>query len=317
MAIQRQSHLDEAKEWMKRLDQEFVANAALRHLDANIEIEPFFRDLLNSIFGWSLTDANWSEQANQDAFDLCDKSARIAVQVTSTMKPAKIKSTLESFLAKHRSDYDRLIFIYPHLSKTKSSKDYIPESKGFDFNPKRDRIDLSDLLREIKNLGIDQQQAALALLRKELQPLGAALRLGVDANVEAIIQIIQHISSGLPDKKPENRPNADAKLKRFAEHANYLKRQYTNYVECYVAIREARTAIGYDAVRSVRCAAWLRERSLTMLETQKDDAKAAFEALVDYFKELLHRSGGDCDDSAVRYFLADEFLSCNVFPNPE
>ena len=71
------------------------------------------------------------------------------------------------------------------------------------------------------------------------------------------------------------------------------------------------------AVRAVRCAAWLRERSLTMLETHGDDAKAAFEALVDYFKERLHRSGGDCDDSAVRYFLADEFSSCNVFPNPE
>jgi hypothetical protein len=109
--------LDEAKEWMKRLDQEFVANAALRHLDGNIEIEPFFRDLLNVLFGWSLKNSNWTKKINQDSFDLDDTDNRVAVQVTSTMTPKKIRDTFKTFLPKHRDNYDRVLFVYPFLSK--------------------------------------------------------------------------------------------------------------------------------------------------------------------------------------------------------
>lgn len=319
MAKQRQQNINEIKEWLFGLDREIEANKPLKHLDANIELEFFFRDVLNQIFGWSLENANWSKQSSQsqDTFDLHDQSEQIAVQVTSTMTAQKIRNTLSQFLEKHQKSYKRLIFIYPRFSKTNSKKDYVAEAKGFDFDPKRDRYDLSDLLREIQNLDIDKQQAVLTLLRKELKPLGTALQLGVDANVEAIIRIIQHISIGRPDNTPETRPNAKEKLKRFAEHANYLKRQFTSYVECYRTIAEARSAVGYDTVRARRCAAWLEERSLTMLENHDDDAKAAFEALVEYFKKLLHRLGIDCDDGAMRYFLADEFQNCNVFPNPE
>ena len=319
MPIQRQLNLEEIKDWLLRLDKEFEANKSLKHLDANIDIELFFRDLLNLIYDWSLKGANWSEQSNQsqDTFDLCDPLEQIAVQVTSTMTAQKIKNTLSQFLEKHQNNYRKLIFIYPRLSKPSSNKDYADEAKGFDFNPKRDRWDLRDLLFAIQSLNIDKQQAALALLRKELKPLGKALQLGADANVEAIIRIIQHISSGIPDKKPETRPDADKKLKRFAEYANYLNRQYTSYIECYKTIAEARSAVGYDTVLARRCGAWLKERSLTMLEETHDDAKAAFDALVEYFKEQLHSSGSDCDDGAMRYFLADEFQRCNVFPNPE
>ena len=65
---------------------------------------------------------------------------------------AKITSTLKSLLAKHRTDYDQLVFVYPLLNKTRSSKDYSTEAQGFDFDPKRDRMDLRDLLRAIQNL---------------------------------------------------------------------------------------------------------------------------------------------------------------------
>ncbi|MBT62354.1 MAG: hypothetical protein CML13_03990 [Puniceicoccaceae bacterium] len=317
MALQRQSNLEEAKEWMKRLDQEFVANAALRHLDGNIEIEPFFRDLLNALFGWSLKNSNWTEQINQDSFDLDDSVSRIAVQVTSTMTPKKIRDTFKTFLPKHRADYDRVIFIYPFLSKKGSGGDLTSTLEGFDFEPKRDRLDLNNLLQKLQDLEIGQQANALTLLRQELKPLGAALRMGVDQNVEAIIHIIEHISSGVPTRKPEMGPNAQKKLKRFAEHAAYLKRQFTLHVDCFQAVAAARDAVGADPVRSVRCAAWLKERSLAFLDQHNGDARAAFDGLVDYFQEKLHTAGCDCDQPVVRYFLADEFGRCNVFPNPE
>jgi len=66
----------------------------------------------------------------------------------------------------------------------------------------------------------------------------------------------------------------------------------------------------------VRCAAWLKERSLAALEQHGDNATLAFDELVRLLLEKVHASGNDCDDSAMRYFLADELISCNVFPNP-
>jgi hypothetical protein len=233
------------------------------------------------------------------------------------MTPKKIRDTFNTFLPKHRTTYDRVLFVYPFLSKKGRGGDLTATLDGFDFDPKRDRLDLSYLLRKLQDLDIGQQAKALNLLRQELKPLGAALQLGVDQNVEAIIQLIEHISSGVPEKKPEMRPDANAKLQRFQEHAQFLKRQFTLYVDCFEAVDAARKAGGYDAIRAIRCAAWLKERSLDALERHDGNARDAFDALVGHFQQILHASGCDCDQPAIRYFLADEFGRCNVFPNPE
>lgn len=314
-ALQRQNNLDEAKDWLTRLNQNIEASASVRHLDANIEIEPFFRDLLNLLYDWQLRSSN-SVVTNQDSFDLDDRQSRIAVQVTSTLTPAKIRETLKSFLANHRGDFDRLVFVYPVLSKTDSRAEFSAQLDGFAFDPQQDRLDLSDLLRKIQSLDIRKQDRVIDFLRRELKPLGAALRMGVDQNVEAIISILQHISAGVPSSAPEQKPDAEKKMQRFCEHAAYLNRQFTGYMDRYLAVAAARQAVGYDAVRSVRCAAWLKERSLAALDEHAGNAKLAFDALVKQLLEKVHASGNNCDDGAMRYFLADELICCNVFPNP-
>ncbi|MCX6880820.1 MAG: SMEK domain-containing protein [Verrucomicrobia bacterium] len=261
MALQRQQNLDEAKDWFTRLGMAVHANTALRHLDCNIEVENFFRDLLNLVFGWSLRNANWSGSVNQDSFDLEDRRNRIAVQVTSTTSAAKIRNTLESFIPSHRDDFDRLIFVYPSMTISSSSADFSKQLSGFGFNAASDRMGLGDILREIQNLKVGPQDAVIGLLRRELKPLGAALQMGVDRNVEVIISIIRYISEGTPSSEalPEMKPDAILKLTRFQEHAEFLKRQFTGYVGFYRAAEEARQAVGYDAVRALRCAAWLKD----------------------------------------------------------
>lgn len=316
MTLQRLYNLNDAEEWFIRLSRKVEASTALNHLDLNVEVENFFRDLLNLLRGWSLQNANWSNRKNQDSFDLEDRARRIAVQVTSTMSAGKIRDSLKTFVTEHRGDFDRLIFIYPHLSKTRSTADFRKLLGGFDFDPERDRFDLGDLLAEMRNADVEKQRQVLCLLQRELKPLGQALQMGVDQNVEAIIAVIQHMSSGLPDARPEMKPDAEKKLRRFKQYAEYLKRQYMAYVSSYRAVAEARDAVGYDAVRAVRCTAWLKDRSITALETHRGNAAEAFDALVAQLVEIVHKTGVDCDESAMRYFLADEFGRCNVFPNP-
>lgn len=316
VAVQREHQLDEAREWLKRLSDYIETNAKLRHFNANIEIEPFFRDLLNRLFGWSLGDSNLLK--NQPSFDLDDEQNRISVQVTSDTSPKKIRDTLRNFLRADRFRYNRLIFVYPCESKPKSKIDLRNQLSGFEFELDRDRFDLGDLLRQIQTLSIDAQMDVLNFLRKELGPLGKALRMGADQNVEAMITILGHMmESGQPSPRPELSPDGARKLRRFQEHAEYLKRQFTLHVGCYQTVEAARKAVGLDAVRSLRCAAWLKERSLAALDEQSGDAKRAFDQLVALLLGQVHRSGNDCDESVVRYFLADELARCNVFPNPD
>ncbi len=318
MSFQRKSNIDEVNDWFVRLDAAVQGLSALRHFDVNIEAENFFRDLLNKLYGWSLVNANWSNGPNHDNIDLEDKASRVAVQVTSTTNAAKIRSTLTGFLRSQSACFDRLIFIYPCMAKGKSQANLSSVLGGFDFDPSRDRLDLSDILRTIQNLESDRQEAIIRLLRRELKPLGAALQFGVEQNTATLIAIIREISTGhpSPDGTAEIKPDAALKLQRFQEHAEFLKRQFTGHIGLYRAAEEARKAVGYDAVRALRCAAWLKNHSLSALDDHQGDARLAFEAMVRHFCENEKVAGRDFDENAVRYFLADELLRCNVFPNP-
>ena len=70
MALQRQPNLNEAEDWFIRLSRKIEANASLRHLDAHTEVEPFFRDLLNLLFGWTLRSSNWAGPVSYTHLDV-------------------------------------------------------------------------------------------------------------------------------------------------------------------------------------------------------------------------------------------------------
>jgi hypothetical protein len=67
---QRQDYLTEAKDWLNRLELSIAADSALRHQDSYIELETFFRDLLNLVFDWNLDNSNALFGKSQDSFDL-------------------------------------------------------------------------------------------------------------------------------------------------------------------------------------------------------------------------------------------------------
>jgi hypothetical protein len=141
----------------------------------------------------------------------------------------------------------------------------------------------------------------------------------MERNVQAIVTIIQHMSEAPMEDVTTNEwtPDAERKLQRFAQWAEFLKRQFTGNRECYVAVAAAREAIGYDLARARRCGVWLREESLRALQLNHMDARAAFDSLTDFFLKLIsEHSGTGADQNAIRYYLADEFCRCNVFPNP-
>jgi len=319
MTFQRQDHLAEMKEYLIRLELHIRADIALRHQSSHIELEAFFRDLLNQTFGWNLGNANAKLGPNQDSFDLFDEHGNVAVQVTVTTTAAKIKKTLKGFIGKHDRQYKRLIFVYPVIDVPESNADFNALLKGYDFDASRDRIGFGVILQKAQDMVVDDQEALVQLLRKELKPLGTSLQMGVDQTLETLIAVIQFMSSNAPIAEiqfDEQQPDFQRKRERFRDHTTQILNQYRINQSLHATVQQAREAIGYDSVRVAKIQAWLKIRSIDALRMNSDNAADAFSQLVNDLLKVAHSRGTNAEETAVRYLLADEFVRCNVFPNP-
>ncbi len=158
MSLQRQECLEEIKQWLVRLESSIVGDKALQHQNSSIQLEGFFRDLLNLLFGWNLKNANALFGLNQDSFDLSDESEGLAAQVTVSTDAAKIRDTLTTFIGTHDATYKRLIFVYPRIAVGETRADFGRLLNGYDFDPRRDRISLGAILRKAQQeMDIDKQ----------------------------------------------------------------------------------------------------------------------------------------------------------------
>lgn len=168
MSLRRTGILQQINQLLAQLALNVQGEQALRHQNSHIELEGFFRDFLNLVFGWQLNDANTLFGRDQDAFDLKDSTNRIAIQVTVTTDSTKIRQTLGKFIGAYDSDFDRLIFVYPRMEITKSEADYKKQLQGFDFDAKRDRICFKQILRKIQGMQIEGLHRVLTFLLREL-----------------------------------------------------------------------------------------------------------------------------------------------------
>lgn len=318
--IARSDNLARLGELFDVLERKIVREGFLGHYDLNTEIEYIFREFLNAAYGWDLDNANDVFGKNHEAFDLSSKSGAVCVQVTTTQDATKIRKTLGKFIPRYRDRFKRLVFVYPVLKLGKCRADFHKELHGYDFQAERDRLCFGDLHREAQKMPIDRQSDFLDLVLREVGPLAPGLRLGTEPSVRLLITLISHMaSSGTPEELPryDSRPDAVRKLARFQLHAAFLKRQFTQNQAYYLPMQQARDAVGIDAAHAPRIGLWLRKNSIDLLEEYGDDAKVAFNALVQHLLTETHQSGRDADVTAVSYLLADEFFRCNVFPNPD
>lgn len=166
---------------------------------------------------------------------------------------------------------------------------------------------------------VGDQEALLQLLRKELKPLGSSLQMGVDQTLETLIAVIQFMSSNSPIAEiqfNEQQPDLQRKRERFREHTALILSQYRINQGLHATVQQAREAIGYDSVRVAKIQAWLKIRSIEALQANNENAADAFARLVNDLLNVAHSRGTNAEETAVRFLLADEFVRCNVFPNP-
>lgn len=314
--MNREIYLKSISESLALLKHEVELSNTINLYDINISSEDFYCGLLNLIYGYELKNANHLEK-NAPAIDLIDRKNRIAVQVTSDNRSTKIKHTIEEFNKnKEYQFYDRLIILIL-TRKKKYSSEFDTDGK-FTFDKKRDILDIESLIKKIKEIETNQIKKIKQYLSEELYREDEAEKDTRPNEVITIIDLIVHISQNKKVKKMQETivdPNYKI-YKRFQKFAHNLITEYKMLYPIYgETLRIANEILEIDEAKEIIIMLYLQDISLKILEEENDDPIAALNQLVKHFEKELSENGKNYDYCAIKFYLMDEMIKCNVFPN--
>lgn len=281
---------------------------SLNLTDINVYAENFYRDFFN-LLGYEFDNTN-SYSNNFAHIDLIDTKNKIAIQVTSQNDNVKIKDSIAGFFsdAKYKEYKLKILLI------AKEAKDYRTKF-GNNFNHKEDVLDIKKLLTIINDIkDLDKLKKIAEFLDKQILQERKKTE---STEFETIMTLIDYLSQNKNREIVNNSINVDPKNKienRFSEHSEYLKEQYADLFSRYNnALIEARAKI--DTVDAAIISDFLRDESDLCLTRDNNNAKLALAALVDLFYNKLSENGIKFDKQAIKFYLLDELIMCNVFPN--
>ena len=316
--IERQTYINEIIERLTFLKTKVDLSKALNLTDINIHSENFYRDFLNLLYGYALQNINIIEP-NASAIDLGDKAKRIAFQVTSTASLDKTKKTVKSFIRKkYYLDYDRLVMLNI-TTKANHREKFVGDESIYQLNVKEDIWEMGEIVRDINDLKLDQIKKVHAFLKEEIKLTSDQVLV---KEIRTFISLIGYLSD---ESQPSagngfiDAPDPDGKInKRFADYSNFLTKEYQDlYIEYGQVLADVirQSDIGHARVR--RLELHLKSNSDNILTECKGNAKEALGKLVEKYKILLSDNSIEYDESAIKFFLVDQIIRCNVFPNKE
>lgn len=285
--------------------------------DANKLSESFFCDLLNEIYSYNLTNLNL-EQLNFPAVDLGDDKAKVSFQVTSDSSKSKIQKTIQRFETHKLAE--RFNVLYVIIIKIKKSKitENFKIASGIAFDNQKNIIDLSGLCGKILTLPLEHQERILKLLERELDHTSTRFK-NLSQEVNTIIKVIDYLSKNkqLSGGDWQEEPDPEGKIRsRFSEHSDFLEKEILNLIPLYSNAKEqVNDVIGLDTANSEFIRNFLRTKSNSMLIDSNNNPKVALDTLTKFVENGLGESDTPYDEQAIRFYLIDELIKCNVFPN--
>jgi len=288
---------------------------SLNMQDINIHAENFFRDLLNLSLGYNLININIS-QRNAQSIDLGDETARVAIQVTSTSDFSKIEHTYTGFVTSGLPrKYDRLIILIA-TEKKQYRKKTLGGSGEFCLSISRDVWDIKTVASEINNLSLEAMIKCSDFLRDNIS-ISAPRPSNEVQTLVRLITVLSESESITIDTRDRGDPDPEGKIiKRFADHAAFLKKQYSDLFEIYgQLLKEFYKYSDISQTHLLKLQIYLRSWSDHILTECAGDPLIALELLVRRVLTKMEVSGLTFDECAVRFYLVDQLIACNVFPN--
>lgn len=312
--LNRKDNIDKISTKLAILAHKVELNSCLNLMDLNIHAEYFFCDLLNMIFNASLVNLN-TINANAKSIDLIDLRKRLAIQVTSTPEFSKIKKTVDGFIeTENINNIDRLIVLIIIKKKRYQAKTY---GDKFIISVSDDVLDYTDLIKLIMGLPPEKIQKICDYLSSQIfdTPSQKAPK-----EVTTILEMIKILST---DEHPQSgngfqeEPDPNGKInKRFSAYAEYLMEIYVPLMAAYAGIlNEINNSSDSGIININKLSAYLKRASNSALDECNGNPVDALNKLTDYYASRLRSNGVDYDDSAIQYYLIDNMIRCNVFPN--
>lgn len=303
----RRNSLNNVISKLSYLKSQVILANSLNLTDLNIHAENFYRDFLK-YFDYNCENIN-ANSINATAIDLVDDSKKIVIQVTSQNDNTKISETLKKFRKNKTYESYKLKL----LLIGKESKNYKTNFKD-GFDPANDIMDISTMVVEVQKKG-DQQILEISNF------LDSSIVIkGLTSNpneVETILALIEFLSDrkNRTTVKLSTDVDPDKKIyKRFADHSEFITTQYLSLNTIYNnSLKVARETI--DTLEAPIISGYLQDLSNTYLTNNNDNPKIALEKLTDFFCQKLSINGVKFDNQAIKYYLIDELINCNVFPN--
>lgn len=282
--------------------------------------EDFFQRLLNLVFGYNLINVNTVEKKNFPAIDLGDVGQKVAFQITADSSKAKINETIKLFIEKG------LYKKYTHLqilvlkNKTNFRENNFNTDSKFNFDHSKDIFDIDDLVTLIRQKSVPELELVHKFLTEELVDKSEKEQTKTIAReVETIMDLIQLLSlyDGKIDDTINESPDPEKKIyKRFKDYSEFLVNEIQELLPKYANARmEAIDKMGLDTLSTKHIVLYLKAKSDAVLIESKGDPKLALITLTNYFESKLGEGGKTYEYNAIRYYLIQEIINCNVFPN--
>lgn len=146
--MNREDVIRSAVKGLALLSYEIEYRQTLSDYSLNIYSENLYRDMLNTIYGYDLKNAN-IDNKNAEYIDLADEKNKIFIQITSTKTKAKIDNTLK--ILETKPDFQiKILYLLDKPSPRDSSFDEWRNKYSIDIE--KSLIDAKDLLEDINNL---------------------------------------------------------------------------------------------------------------------------------------------------------------------
>jgi hypothetical protein len=314
--INKGIYLNNIGEALALLSKEVEILNCVNFYDINIVAEDFYAQLLNKIYGYNLRNLNEYEK-NAPAIDLGDDVLKISIQVTSDNDSEKIKKTISKFI--EHKQYVKYNTLYILLLTKKKNYTTVFDTQGvFVFEKSKHIIDYTDLMKAIKAKDTTMLNEINCFLENELINNMKKPKATQASEVDTIIDLIEYITKNR-EKKELRETIIDPEYKierRFKSFAGGLKSNYINLFTIYgEALEMVNTNLEIDAAQDLITIMYLQDISIKTLDECSNNPLKALENIVDYFESQLSQNGKIHDRAAIKFYLINEMIKCNVFPN--
>lgn len=316
--MKRKIYIDKITDLLVSLARKVELYNSLNLTDINIFSENFYRDFLNILYGYNLTSIN-IEEPNAAAIDLGDLNEKIAIQVTSTKNLSKIKKTIDLFVSKGFCNLYEKLIILNIVKKIKHNKDFIGDPKKYQLSTRDHIWDTSNLIKKINDLELDNIIKVFNFLDKEIKIDDPDI---LPKEIQTFLILIEALSDSEQQAAGSayiEEPDPQGKIEgRFFMDAKFLKNEFKDlYAEYGQILDDVLRSADMGPVRIRRLGLHLKNISNQALIRCNGSPKEALTLLVNDFCKIISGRRMEYDESAVRFFLTDQLIRCNVFPNVE